>query len=228
MSGLCDKNQCPCNHCIALLPTPTLLTERSLKAHKQRYGIPLYVGACESVEGAHDSPVAPVDSPAPERAQPFDESLFDETAFAKDLVLLTINNGISWKATELIVKLVNSHVHGRLLAEELPATTYQLKQITKCRPGHTKLLHLCRQCDFVFAGAESVCTPCGMPPRTRVPRQLLVNDVRPTISQLFSVPKLAEALEYACHRIPGDGDVWDGDIMKDIPLGINNTFCYLW
>ena len=89
-----DTYQCPCNHCTALLPTPTLLTERALRTHKQRYGIPLYVGACEIVEGAHDSPVPPVDPPAPEGAQPVDELVFDETAFAKDLVLLTINNGI--------------------------------------------------------------------------------------------------------------------------------------
>jgi hypothetical protein len=36
---------------------------------------------------------------------------------------------------------------------------------------------------------------------------------------MFGVPRIAEAFEYAFHRKPGDGDVWDGSVMQGIPLG---------
>ena len=152
----------------------------------------------------------------------------DEQTFARDMVLLVVNHGIPWKAAELIVKLVNAHTHGRFLGQPLPSTAYQLKNMTNCRPGQAKLLHVCSVCDFVFDGDQEVCTPCGLPPRMRVKRQLLVNDVRVTIQQMFALPKLAEAFEYAFHRQPGDGDVWDGGVMRDIPLGIFTiTRCFL-
>ena len=129
----------------------------------------------------------------------------DEETFARDIVLLIVNHGIPWKAAELIVKLVNSHIHGRFLGQPLPSTAYQLKNMTNCLPGQAKLLHVCPVCDFVFDGDQEVCTPCGLPSRMRVKRQLLVNDVRVTIQQMFALPKLAEAFEYAFHRQPETG-----------------------
>jgi hypothetical protein len=147
------------------------------------------------------------------------ETEVDQVAFAKDLVLLVINHGISWKAVELVVKLVNSHVRGRMLNKKLPATAYQLKKITSCRPGNAKLVHVCPVCDFVFDGDQQLCTPCGLPPRMRHTRQMLLNDVKITIRQMFGVPRIAEAFEYAYQRKPGDGDVWDGSVMQGIPLG---------
>jgi hypothetical protein len=148
-----------------------------------------------------------------------DPAEVDHGAFAQDLVLLVVNHGITWKAVELVVKLVNSHVRGRTLNKNLPATAYQLKKITACRPGNAKLVHVCPVCDFVFDGDQQLCTPCGLPPRMRHTRQMLLNDVSITIKQMFGVPQIAEAFEYAFHRKPGDGDVWDGSVMQGIPLG---------
>jgi hypothetical protein len=46
-----------------------------------------------------------------------------------------------------------------------------------------------------------------------------VNDIAVTIRQMFGVRQLAEAFEYAYHRVPGDGDVWDGRVLRDVPRG---------
>ena len=35
---------------------------------------------------------------------------------------------------------------------------------------------------------------------------------------MFSNKKLAKAFEYAVSRKSGDGDVWDGSMMRDIPM----------
>ena len=155
---------------------------------------------------------------------PFAPPPVDNELFAKDLVLLVVNHGISWKATELVVKLVNAHACHRFFGTPLPATAYQLKRITDCRPGNAKLLAVCPVCDFVFDAHQGVCTPCGTPPRKSAQRQLLVNDISVTIKQMFGNAKIAEALEYACHRQTGDGDSWDADIMRDIPLGSPHVF----
>ena len=55
--------------------------------------------------------------------------------------------------------------------------------------------------------------------RERVKRQIIVNDIAVTIREMFAVPQLAEAFEYASHRVPGDGDVWDGRVLRDVPPG---------
>ena len=209
--------QCPCNACTALLPTSRLLSYVTRMKHKKRFGVP--GGGADEEQKDMDPPCADDVSPGNEPSVPTAPLEINVDMFAKDLVLLIVNHGVTWKAAELVVKLVNSYVLGRVLTQPLPATVYQLKKVTECRPGNAKLMHVCPVCDFVFDGDHAVCTPCGVPPRVRVKRQLLVNDVSVTIRQMFAVPKLAEALEYAFHRRPGDGDVWDGRIMRDIPLG---------
>ena len=207
--GANDKLQCPCMKCLALLPTPTLLGSAARKKHRQHFGLPSDVVIEEEDIDVEEKHIEPIVGLAP----------VDKELFAKDLVLLVVNHGISWKAAELVVKLVNAHALHRFFVFPLPATTYQLKKITGCRPGNAKLLAVCPVCDFVFDAHQHVCTPCGTPPRLRAQRQLLVNDISITIKQMFGNAKIAEALEYACHRKTGDGDSWDADIMRDIPLG---------
>ena len=188
--------------------------------HTKRYGLAGKEEGSACVEQGPDVlPAAPVLAEVPVLESPPLEAEVDHVTFAKDLVLLATNHGITWKAVELVVKLVNSHVRSRTLNKDLPATAYQLKKITACRPGNAKLVHVCPVCDFVFDADQQLCTPCGLPPRMRHKRQMLVNDVKITISQMFGVPRLAEAFEYAYHRKPGDGDVWDGSVMQEIPLG---------
>jgi hypothetical protein len=214
------KEQCPCAQCASLLPTPTMVSNTTRCKHKNRYGLPGDEEASACVEDESKDLQGPDVLPAaPVLESPPVETEVDQVAFAKDLVLLVINHGISWKAVELVVKLVNSHVRGRTLIKNLPATAYQLKKITACRPGSAKLVHVCPVCDFVFDGDQQLCTPCGLPPRMRHTRQMLLNDVKITIRQMFGVPRIAEAFEYAYHRKPGDGDVWDGSVMQGIPLG---------
>jgi hypothetical protein len=190
--------------------------------HKKRYGLAgnEEASACEKdLAVCEEDESKDLQGPDPLLEPPSVETEVDPVAFAKDLVLLVINHGITWKAVELVVKLVNSHVRGRTLNKNLPATAYQLKKITACRPGNAKLVHVCPGCDFVFNGDQQLCTPCGLPPRLRHTRQMLLNDVSITIKQMFGVPRIAEAFEYAFHRKPGDGDVWDGSVMQGIPLG---------
>lgn len=222
-----DTAQCPCNKCAGALPTPTLLSQRQRTTHKKVFGLPLRAPEVFSCEDDAKSPPHLLEpGPAPEHVPKALQDV-DEELFAKDLVLLTINHGISWKAAELIVKLVNAHVAGRTLHDKLPATAYQLKKLTNCRPGNAKLLHVCPACDFVFDDHQQVCTPCGLPPRIRVKRQVLVNDIRATIQQLFAIPRLAEAFAYASIRKPGDGDVWDGRVMRGIPLGTTHIYHHM-
>jgi hypothetical protein len=49
---------------------------------------------------------------------------------------------------------------------------------------------------------------------------MLVIDVATRLQQLYAVPAMAHALEYAFNREPGDdGDVWDGDHFTSITKG---------
>jgi hypothetical protein len=196
-----------------------MLQSQTIAKHIKRYGLPGSEEASACVEDDSEAKGPdPVVEPPPLEAE-VDQPEVDHVVFAQDLVLLVVNHGITWKAVELVVKLVNSHVRGRTLNKNLPATAYQLKKITACRPGNAKLVHVCPVCDFVFNGDQQLCTPCGLPPRLRHTRQMLLNDVSITIKQMFGVPRIAEAFEYAFYRKPGDGDVWDGSVMQEIPLG---------
>ena len=142
----------------------------------------------------------------------------NEEAFARDVVLLVVNSGLTWKGVEDMMNVINAHCRGKVVTKNLPATKYQLKRITSCVRGAAKLYHTCPKCDFVFKDGQGVCT-CGIPPMLRVKRQLLVNDVPARIKRMFANPMLARAFGYAATRVPGDGDVWDGAIMRDIPTG---------
>ena len=215
--GVEHKFQCPCNRCAALLPEKSLLGDRTRRTHRAKYGLSEVVEEEKVHEGL-------VEGVLEDARRPVVLGVVDNDLFAKDLVLLVVNHGISWKAAELVVKLVNSHAFGRFFGSTLPATAYQLKNITACQPGNAKLLPVCPVCDFVFDTQQHACAPCGIPPRMRAQRQLLVNDITETIKQMYGNPRLAEALEYAFHRRPGDGDVWDGEVMKDIPLGTHTVF----
>lgn len=210
-----------------LWPTPTLLSGNSRTKHRKRYGLSDVqvhdeakdVGQVDEDVQVVERKDAVCEEVVPEAPSALACVYVDNDLFAKDLVLLIVNHGIPWKSAELVTKLVNSYLLGRTLLEPLPCTAYQLKRLTDCRPGNARLLHVCPVCDFVFDDAQPVCAPCGLPPRLRVKRQLLVNDVSVMIKQMFAVPKLAHAMEYASTRRTGDGDVWDGRVMRGIPLG---------
>ena len=202
---------------------------RTRDNHVKRYGIPgergpQYEHVVERVE--IDVPDMPEEIKAPLASRVLQLPEVDEVAFGKDVVLLIVNHGIPWKSAELLIKCVNAHVAGRVLDKKLPATVYQLRRLTKCSPGNAKLYHVCPVCDFVFVGDSVVCDPCGRPPARRVKRQIIVNDIAVTIREMFAVPQLAEAFEYAAHRVPGDGDVWDGRVLRDVPAGCFRIVCY--
>ena len=44
---------------------------------------------------------------------------------------------------------------------------------------------------------------------------MLVFNAAKTIQQMYEVPELANALKYPISRETGDGDVWDGALLKD-------------
>ena len=228
-----EKQQCYCAKCEAALPTRNILGQTQRTKHLLRYGCPVQFGQHPDNELKPVQEVPPAqqldeqkdeeeEAPVP-LAFPSEDGV-DAVAFAKDLVLLVVNHGVPWKSAEMIVKLVNSHVHGKIVGEKLPATMYQLRKLTHCSPGNAKLLHTCPVCDFVFVGEATVCDPCGLPPSKRVKRQLIVYDIAVTIREMFGVPSLAEAFEYAFHRVPGDGDVWDGDVLRAVPLGTKHIY----
>jgi hypothetical protein len=117
-------------------------------------------------------------------------------ALAKDLVLLVINHDVTWKAAEKMIKLINAHLLGKTLHENIPATAYQLKKATGSNPGHSRLLHVCRVCDFVFDTGQALCTTCGTPPRTRSNHQLLINDIGIRVTQMFANPAISKVPKY--------------------------------
>jgi hypothetical protein len=220
MPWCADYVQCPCNECFAALPIPSLLGNNQRAKHKRWYGVPNEVLAVAEEDGAPEEEVVEVKGQEQEEDNEIEPVAgVDTVAFARDLVLVVINHGIPWKSAELVMKLVNSYVVGRDVIEKLPASVYQLKKLTQCSPGHAKLFDVCPVCDFVFLGEERVCDPCGLPPLARGKRQLIVNDISVTLHQMFGVPQLAEAFEYASTRVPGDGDVWDGQVLRGMPMG---------
>lgn len=184
------RGYCFCNKCNGC----KILGAKARTEHRKRYGVAGLEEKKEVPSAPHGDEVQDASSSSPERVRrgaPVDIGV-DEETFAKDLVLLIINHGIPWKGAELIVKLVNSHVRGRILGHPLPATAYQLKRRTGCSPGDAKLFHVCPVCDFVFDDGQAVCEPCGEPPSMRIKRQLLVNDIGARIKQMFANPMLAE------------------------------------
>ena len=207
---------CPCKAC-ATLSVPRFLSSATRILHKQMYGIAR--DDC-SLDGEAPPPPSLVENvvaaQVPEEAPSL---LVNEEAFARDVVLLVVNSGITWKAAEDMVKVFNAHCRGKTLLHNLPATGHQLKRVTSCVRGTAKLYHACPKCDYLFNGDQGVCTPCGLPPMLRVIRQLLVNDVGAQITRMFANPMLGRAFGYAVTRVPGDGDVWDGEVMRDIPTG---------
>jgi hypothetical protein len=210
---------CPCKAC-ATLVEPRVLSGESRRLHKRQYGI-VAEDCKQDDEALVTEPALPVvanelDVPVSEEGQTI---FINEEAFARDVVLLVVNSGLTWKAAEDMVKVFNAHCRGKVVTKNLPATPYQLKRITKCVRGEAKLYNACPKCDFVFNDGQGVCIPCGLPPALRVKRQLLVNDVGARIQRMFANPMLARAFGYAATRVPGDGDVWDGAIMRDIPAG---------
>jgi hypothetical protein len=221
--GWCEaKQQCPCAKCVANLPTTSIIAERARRRHMKRYGLPASALQNEEFVQPEEIGVPEIlrdEVKAPPARPVLTSHEVDYVAFGKDTVLLVVNHGIPWKSAELLIKCMNTHVYGRVLDKKLPATVYQLRRLTQCSPGNAKLFHVCPVCDFVYVGDSPVCDPCGRPPRRRVPRQLIVNDIAVTMRQMFGVRQLAEAFEYAYHRVPGDGDVWDGRVLRDVPRG---------
>ena len=207
---------CPCKEC-ATFAEPRMLSSRSRAYHKQQYGLMIEREDWEKDDEALAR--EPVVEESPALPVPVESQTINEEAFARDVVLLVVNCGLTWKAAEDMVKVFNAHCRGKVVTKNLPATPYQLKRITSCVRGAAKLYHACPKCDFVFNDGQGVCIPCGLPPMQRVKRQLLVNDVGSRIQRMFANPMLARAFGYAATRVPGDGDVWDGAIMRDIPTG---------
>ena len=181
---------CGCNQCILYLPTVIRRSAKTRQRHRQQHGVPNDV--------IHDEDVIHVPAAGPLIAPRVEEKAAEEgvdmATLAKDMVLLISNHDVTWSAAEKIIKLVNEHVFGKRLEERIPATAYQLKKATACNPGHSKLLHVCRRCDFVFDAAQTECATCGTPPQRRVKRQVLVNDVGVRIKQMYATAAIAKVL----------------------------------
>jgi hypothetical protein len=46
-------------------------------------------------------------------------------------------------------------------------------------------------------------------------RQILLLSLRSRLRRLFNNPKLAKLFQYPHTRTPGDGDIWDAEVMKN-------------
>ena len=57
------------------------------------------------------------------------------------------------------------------------------------------------------------CPECGEERTNK--RQILLLNIRSRMRRLFANPALAKLFQYPNTRKPGDGDVWDADVMKD-------------
>ena len=126
-----------------------MLSREARRLHKQQYGIDMIER--EDWEQDDQTLAMPVVEESPALADVPEESLtINEEAFARDVVLLIVNGGLTWKAAEDMVKVFNAHCKGKLVTKNLPATPYQLKRITSCVRGAAKLHHACPKCDFVF------------------------------------------------------------------------------
>ena len=187
---------CGCNKCIRSLPTVIRLSARTRYRHNEQHGVPLdsrvdtkmhIVPPLEQTVGTtHDEVVE----------EKVAEEGVDMALLAKDLVLLVINHDVTWKAAEKMLKLVNAHLLGKTLHEKIPATAYQLKKATGSNPGHSRLLHVCRVCDFVFDAGQALCTTCAAPPRPRSNHKLLINDVGIRVTQMFANPAISKVPKY--------------------------------
>ena len=208
---------CPCRKC-AKLPEPNVIAASNRGKHKKLYGVE-GPSAPEEVKEEARAPSPSTESDPENRLH-----VVNVEAFARDVVLLTVNEAITWKSVEDLIKLFNHHTLGAHITTPLPATCYRLKRESGCmeEASAAKLFDVCHTCDFVFDAGQEVCVPCNLPPRRRVKRQLFVNDIAARIKAMFANPFLAEALGYAATRKTGDGDVWDGEMMRNIPPG---TFC---
>ena len=220
------RGPCPCTQCAHKSPSANMVGHTTIANHKKWYGVANEEQASEGDE--------PLEMPSPPeenqeqqgRASPVpDHAEVDEKAFAMDLVLLIINHGVPWSAAEMVINLVNTHVVGRRLHEGLPASPYQLKRLTGCNPGDAKLFDVCPECDFVFNDGQDTCIACALPPSrgAKGGKKMLVNDVAVRIKQMFGNAELARALGYAANRKVGDGDVWDGRMLSNVPLGATHN-----
>ena len=188
---------CGCNKCIRSLPTVIRLSARTRYRHKEQHGVPL--GSHHVDKKMHIVPPL-VQTGGTTHDEAVEEKEAEEgvdmASLAKDLVLLVINHDVTWKAAEKMLKLINAHLLGKTLHEKIPATAYQLKKATGCNPGNSRLLHVCRVCDFVFDAGQALCTTCGTPPRTRSNHQLLINDMGIRVKQMFANPAISKVPKY--------------------------------
>ena len=65
---------------------------------------------------------------------------------------------------------------------------------------------------------STVCPVCGRGRQSTVSRQLLVTSYIDRIVRMYAVPQIAYAMQYAMLRVPGDGDCWDGEILRDTTM----------
>ena len=215
-----------CKKCVQLGPDRRMLSRvqrwRHRKDEAKEAPSDIFLSDAQKDASEHGDEAKNAEAPSPPPRQREERAYVDQEAFARDMLLLIVNHGISWDAAEKIIKVVNCHVKGRELHTNLPATKYKLKGMTALAPT-CRLLPVCPECDFVFDRDQTQCAPCGLP-RPRSKRQLLVNAVGARLKQMYGNKKLAQALAYATTRVPGDGDVWDGRVLRDMPNGAHSVF----
>jgi hypothetical protein len=125
-----------------------------------------------------------------------------------------------------------SKIYGPLLPEEhqVPNTAWKVNKAAGEVPQLVTYYDVCPGQDcHVFVGDElSSCPECGSPRKiVRQPRELLCTDVLGRLKQMFAIPELAQAFKYPTTRARGDGDIWDGELMRDIPEDRPLTTIYL-
>ena len=134
--------------------------------------------------------------------------------FCREVLEQVSNKVVTQTGAEALLTLVHNRYGDRLApGVTIPHTFYMLKKHSDLLPGGCTYLEVCASCDgFIDEGR---CPDCYKVPSGRVPREMLVTNIKARLKRMYSVPAIGQALEYPIHRQTGDGDVWDGLLLRE-------------
>lgn len=98
----------------------------------------------------------------------------------------------------------------------LPTSVYMIQQIAGIKNSNSVFVDVCPHDHHVYMPGDTrqVCPdPDCAEPRTSKRRILLFN-VKGRLKRMLANPKLAPLFHYPENRTPGDGDVWDHELMQ--------------
>ena len=155
-------------------------------------------------------------------------------AFSKEMLAGVADGYMSQQGCELACKIFRDKFTDHLAqapyrdigdkALTIPASMHMLRKRAGIGKSTTQMLDICpwgEDC-HVFASDDSdtVCPVCAGDRHSTgtVSRQLLVTNYTDRLVRMFAVPALAEAMQYPLVRVPGDGDCWDANVLRDTSM----------